>query len=139
MQAGFCCLESGLSRTKNSINVAIKNLSNFAISSRVFWLVGFAMMYGASWNGLVGSEGFAFNESDPWRLAFFVYQFMFCGTCATIVSGAVGERMSFVGYLIATVLVAAFIYPVVGHWMRARPDSGPAGWLADLGFIDFAG
>ncbi len=140
MQAGFCCLERGLSRTKNNIDVvAIEPLLGFAISSSMFWLVGFAMTFGPSWHGIVGGGGIAFDATDPGSLTFFVFQLMLCATCAAIVSGAVAERMTFPGYLVVTALVAALIYPVVGHWMWARPDFGLAGWLATLGFIDFAG
>lgn len=141
MQAGFACLESGSVRTKNSINVAAKNFADFCVSSAVFWLFGFAVMFGASYAGLLGTTEFLFNDtSSPWLMAFFIFQLGFCGTAATIISGAVAERMRFFGYLVITFILSGLIYPVVGHWVwgsAARIGSG--GWLEDLGFIDFAG
>jgi ammonium transporter len=141
MQAGFCCLESGLVRSKNSINVAFKNFVDFLLSSALFWVFGFALMFGASQNGLIGTTGFFFDgEGTPWLLAFFIFQMMFCGTATTIISGAVAERMRFSGYLIVATIVAGLIYPVIGHWAWGGAESGTAsGWLAAIGFIDFAG
>ena len=85
MQAGFCCLESGSVRSKNSINVAAKNFADFCISAGVFWMIGFGLMFGASHNGLFGTESFLFSLADPESAAFFVFQLMFCGTATTIV------------------------------------------------------
>jgi len=141
MQAGFACLETGLVRAKNSINVAIKNLVDFCASSLIFWCVGFGLMFGASASGWVGTSGFFFNWSlTPETTILFLFQLVFCGTATTIVSGAVAERMRFSGYLMVTVVIATLIYPVTGHWTWAESSSGsPGGWLKDLGFIDFAG
>jgi Amt family ammonium transporter len=141
MQAGFCCLESGLVRSKNSINVAFKNFVDFLLSSALFWMFGFALMFGASQGGLFGTTGFFFGgEGTAWLLAFFIFQMMFCGTATTIISGAVAERMRFSGYLIVATLVAGLIYPIIGHWVWGGAESGTAsGWLAAMGFIDFAG
>ena len=141
MQAGFCCLESGLVRSKNSINVAFKNFVDFLLSSAIFWVFGFALMFGASQAGFIGTVGFFFGgEGTPWLLAFFVFQMMFCGTATTIISGAVAERMRFSGYLIVATIVAGLIYPFVGHWVWGGAESGTAsGWLGAMGFIDFAG
>ena len=141
MQAGFCCLESGLVRAKNSVNVAIKNLADFCVSSCVFWIFGFAIMFGASYQGVMGTSHFFFNAvTQPWLIAFFLFQLVFCGTAITIISGAVAERMRFSGYLIVAVIVSGFIYPVIGHWVWGGAESGAAtGWLARQGFIDFAG
>src|SRR5262245_46651354 len=134
MQAGFCCLESGLVRSKNSINVAIKNLVSFLLSSAIYWVLGFAVMFGASESGLFGTTGFLFGaEGTAWLLTFFIFQMMFCGTATTIISCAVAERMRFAGFLITASIVAALVYPVFGHWAWG------GGWLAALGFIDFAG
>ena len=141
MQAGFLCLESGKIRTKNSINVAAKNLSDFILSSILFWCVGFGIMFGYSSSGYFGATEFFFGaEHSPWQFSFFLFQMMFCGTTATLVSGAVAERMSYFGYLIVTVLLCAIIYPFVGHWAWASLyDPGNSGWLEKLGFVDFAG
>ena len=141
MQAGFCCLESGLVRSKNSINVSIKNFADFCVSAAIFWIVGFGLMFGASVGGFFGTDGFFFNQhADPWLMAFFLYQLVFCGTATTIISGAVAERMRFAAYIVVAILVAAIIYPVVGHWAWGGVISGEAtGWLAKRGFIDFAG
>ncbi|MCF2947256.1 ammonium transporter [Paraglaciecola aquimarina] len=141
MQAGFLCLETGKIRSKNSINVAAKNISDFILSTIVFWLFGFALMFGDSYNGWFGTSEFFFGEENtPYQISFFVFQLMFCGTAATLLSGAVAERMTFVGYLWITVILAAFIYPIAGHWAWAsffNPEN--LGWLQKLGFVDFAG
>lgn len=140
MQAGFAMVESGFTRAKNAGNIIMKNLMDFASGSLVFWLVGFAIMFGIDKSGLFGWSGFLTNEagfahlelSIP-LLAFLLFQTVFCATAATIVSGAMAERTKFVSYLIYSVVISAVIYPVVGHWVWG------GGWLAERGFIDFAG
>ena len=142
MQAGFLCLESGLTRRKNSINVAVKNLADFCLTTVVFWLFAFGLMFGASWHGWIGASEFSldFLNIDPFYGSFFIFQAMFCGAAVTIMSGAAAERMKFSSYLIATFVVSAVIYPVVGHWSWAGLDTGDAnGFLNSLGFVDFAG
>lgn len=142
MQAGFLCLESGRIRSKNSINVAAKNISDFIISTAIFWLFGFGIMFGNSVTGLFGSSDFFFGEHNtPWQISFFIFQMMFCGTAATLTSGAVAERMTFIGYLAITVVLNSIIYPVTGHWAWSSiyGVSEQKGWLESLGFIDFAG
>ena len=140
MQAGFMSLEAGMARAKNSINVAIKNFSDFLISACCFWIAGFAFMFGPSYHGLIGTAGFVLNSSDNWVLVFFIFQVMFAGTSATIVSGAVAERIRFSGYLISTVMISILIYPVFGHWAWGSALTGTdRGWLEALGFTDFAG
>ena len=142
MQAGFLCLESGLSRSKNSINVALKNVADFAIAVSLFWAFGFALMFGASFGGWVGSSDFLVpvgHGADPGYAAFFLFQAMFCATAATIVSGAVAERMRFSAYLVIAALVGGLIYPVFGHWAWGGALNDGSGWLADRGFVDFAG
>jgi Amt family ammonium transporter len=142
MQAGFLALEAGLTRTKNAINVAIKNLADFAISTVVFWSFGFAIMFGGTFGGWLGTDTFflSFDETQAWPTVFFTFQVMFCGTAVTILSGAVAERLRFGIYLLLAVLVAGFTYPVFGHWAWNGLDVGEAnGWLAELGFVDFAG
>ena len=126
MQAGFSCLESGLVRTKNNscINVASKNFADFCLSSVLFWLFGFALMFGAI-NGWFGTSGFLFGDTaNPWMMAFFIFQLGFCGI-TTIVSGAVAERMRFSGYLVAATIISAVILS------RPSSDIGPgAVWPA---------
>ena len=141
MQAGFLCLESGLVRSKNSINVAAKNITDFTISSTIFWAVGFAIMFGDSVSGLFGTSYFFFgDDASPLLITTFLFQMMFCGTAATLVSGAVAERMSYTGYIIVTTTITLLIYPWVGHWAWAGIISGTAtGWLELQGFVDFAG
>mgnify|MGYP001290119333 FL=1 len=142
MQAGFMCVESGLSRHKNSINVALKNAADFGVSVVVFWLFGFGLMFGKSFNGLFGTDLFMFATDISQYQTYFVFQAMFVATAATIISGAVAERLKFVGYLVMTVFATGIIYPIVGHWAWSSSYLGEAmnkGWLAALGFVDFAG
>ncbi|MDR2020839.1 MAG: ammonium transporter [Treponema sp.] len=140
MQAGFAMVESGLTRSKNSINVAIKNLTDYGISTMVFWIAGFGLMFGASLGGVLGSSFFLFNPSSTWPAVFLLFQAVFCSTSATIVSGAVAERMRFSSYIISTILLSALVYPVFGHWAWGGALEGTAsGWLAKRGFVDFAG
>jgi ammonium transporter, Amt family len=141
MQAGFCCLESGMVRSKNSVNVAMKNFADFCIASITFWVFGFAIMFGSSFFGVIGTTGFFFNNTeDAWSLTFFLFQLVFCGTATTIFSGAVAERMQFYGYLIVAFIISGLIYPVLGHWIWSGLAAGTKdGWLAGQGFIDFAG
>ena len=142
MQAGFMCLESGLSRSKNSINVALKNLTDFGIAVVVFWAFGFALMYGTSVSGLFGTKFFFFTTKVAGYQTYFVFQAMFVATAATIISGAVAERLKFYSYIIITFLASGFFYPIVGHWSWAFNFENPEekfGWLGQLGYLDFAG
>lgn len=138
MQAGFLMLEAGASRSSSAINVAMKNLIDFIIAAMMFYLVGFGLMFGLS-NGLVGMTLFAFEEVEPWVYTFFVFQLVFAGTAATIVSGAIAERTRIHAYFMIT-LVCSVIYPVAGHWTWGNLlISDNTAWLADMGFLDFAG
>ena len=148
MQAGFMCLESGIIRNKNNINVALKNVSDFGISIVSYWIIGYGIMFGASQNGLFGTNNFFFDPSGTSTsgpaMTFFIFQSMFCATAASIISGSVAERLKFNSYLIITALVGTIIYPVVGHWAWANSNDnfggdGTTGWLYDLGLLDFAG
>ncbi len=155
MQAGFMCMETGLSRHKNSINVALKNAADFGVSVVIFWIFGFGLMFGTSYNGFFGTDLFFFKTDKAEYMTYFVFQAMFVATAATIISGAVAERMKFNGYLIMTVLATGIIYPIVGHWawsssylskydsvdqlLVATGTIKTTGWLSDLGFVDFAG
>lgn len=142
MQAGFMCLEAGVTRRKNNINVAMKNIADFGVSTVIYWLFGYGLMFGASLGGWIGSSQFApdLGRENAWLASFVLFQIMFCGTAATIMAGAVAERMRFAGYLIVMVLIAGLTYPVFGHWAWNGGDtSQPLGWLERLGFLDFAG
>jgi Amt family ammonium transporter len=142
MQAGFLCLESGMTRTKNNINVALKNLSDFCVTTVMFWAFGYALMFGATHSGLIGSTDFFpnFEPFDSWQFTYFIFQVMFCGTAITIVSGASAERLTYTGYIFLTFVIAGFSYPIFGHWVWNGLNNGAAtGWLAELGFYDFAG
>ena len=144
MQAGFTALESGLVRSKNSINVAIKNFANFLVAASLFWLFGFGLMFGAGEGGVVGTSGFLLDSDSAFLTAFFLFQLGFIATATTLMSGAVAERMRFGGYLILATFVAAVTYPLFGHWawgdaQLVGASGGEDGWLKQLGFIDFAG
>ncbi len=146
MQAGFLLLESGLVRSKNSINVTVKNIVDFSISMIFFWAFGFAIMFGLSFHGIFGTGLFLFSTTGTSSIAmsdqsvFFLFQSMFCATAVTIVSGAVAERMYFKSYLIVVAIVSALVYPFFGHWVWGGILlGGTSGWLSELGFVDFAG
>ncbi|WP_168926747.1 ammonium transporter [Nitrincola schmidtii] len=134
MQAGFTALESGLTQAKNTINVAIKNITDFIAAILVFWLLGYTFMFGDSISGWIGIPKILDDSGDPSVYTYFVFQAVFAGTAATIVSGAVAERMRFMSYVLISVMVVAFVYPVSGHWIWNEE-----GWLAQMGFMDFAG
>ena len=141
MQAGFTALESGLVRSKNSINVAIKNFANFLVAASLFWLFGFGLMFGRSAGEAIGSSSYFFDSNSSYLVAFFLFQLGFIGTATTLISGAVAERMRFGGYVALTIFVAAVTYPIFGHWawQDRSLQGGSGGWLRDLGFMDFAG
>jgi len=142
MQAGFALVESGFTRAKNSVNIMMKNLMDFSMGTLAFWAVGFGLMFGASATGWFGTSGFFLSDfspdGDPWVLAFWMFQVVFCATAATIVSGAMAERTKFIGYLAYSLILSALIYPVFGSWAWGSLFNG-SGWLEGLGFIDFAG
>ncbi|MEM1251381.1 MAG: ammonium transporter [Cyanobacteria bacterium P01_H01_bin.21] len=140
MQAGFCCLESGLVRAKNSVNVAIKNLVDFCIASLIFSLVTFRLMFGTTAWGLIGTQIPLNHSWSAGDYSFFLFELTFCGTATTIVSGAVAERMRFWGYFVTAIILSALIYPIAGHWVWGGLwfETTP-GWLRQLQFHDFAG
>jgi Amt family ammonium transporter len=137
MQLGFSMVEAGFSRSKNTANILMKNMLDLCFGSILFWAIGFGIMFGPNLlGGLIGKPdlfGTAGWTGEIPSTAFLVFQTMFCATGATIVSGAVAERTKFHAYLFYCVLISAIIYPISGHWTWGR------GWLADLGFHDFAG
>lgn len=142
MQAGFALVETGFTRAKNAVNIIMKNVMDVGAGSLAFFLVGFGIMFGTSAGGWIGTDGFMLMEigdySLEWSYTFFFFQAVFAATAATIVSGAVAERTAFNAYLIFSIVITAFIYPVFGSWAWGSLFNG-SGWLEDLGFIDFAG
>jgi Amt family ammonium transporter len=145
MQAGFAMVESGLTRAKNSGNILMKNLMDFSAGAVAYWAIGWALMYGApSLGGFIGGNGFFLSYTEESMAAYgvdsmsaifrdWMFQVVFAATAATIVSGAMAERTQFKGYLIYSVFISGLIYPISGHWVWG------GGWLAELGFHDFAG
>jgi Amt family ammonium transporter len=138
MQAGFALVETGLTRAKNATNITMKNVMDFCFGAIVYWMIGWGFMYGADAMGFAGTDQFFRGPMDVtagagnfYRSWFF--QVVFAATSATIVSGAMAERTQFKSYLIYTCFISAFIYPISGHWVWG------GGWLANLGFHDFAG
>ena len=143
MQAGFAMVEAGFTRAKSAVNIMMKNLMDFSMGSIAFWAIGFGLMFGTTQTGWFGTSDFFLSgwegpDGDPWVLAFWMFQCVFAATAATIVSGAMAERTKFTGYLLYSVCVCAFIYPVFGSWAWGSLLNGN-GWLEGMGFIDFAG
>ncbi len=138
MQPGFALVESGLSRAKNSVNVIMKNFSDICIGSAVFWVFGYGLMFGTNTTGLFGTDLFMIQAGTPTRMLDIVYQMLFAATAATIVSGAVAERIRFVPYLIGAAVIMSFIYPIFGSWAWGGIGEN-VGWLSALGFVDAAG
>ncbi len=135
MQAGFAMVETGFTRAKNAGNIVMKNLMDFSIGTPVFWILGFGLMFAGS-GPLIGGLVFfvcGYYSSTFPTAAFLIFQTVFCATAATIVSGAMAERTKFSSYCIYSAVISAFVYPISGHWIWG------GGWLAQLGFHDFAG
>ncbi len=134
MQAGFAMVEAGFTRAKNSGNILMKNLMDFCIGTVVFILIGFSLLLGEDMMGLIGKPGFdIFSAYADFDFSNFVFNLVFCATTATIVSGAMAERTKFLSYCIYSGVISALIYPIEAHWIWG------GGWLAQLGFHDFAG
>lgn len=138
MQCGFLLLESGMVRSKNVINVILKNFTDIGLGSLGFWLFGFGLMFGANSTGWIGMSGFLPSGSDTGSTLNVVYQMMFAATAATIVSGAVAERFSFLPYITCAFFITTLIYPIFGSWAWGNSAEGQ-GWIAALGFHDAAG
>ena len=136
MQAGFSLCEAGLTRAKNTGNILMKNLMDFCIGTPIYWLVGFGIMFGGS-GALIGGfdplirGDYDFGSLPVW--CYVIFQTVFCATSATIVSGSMAERTNFKAYCVYSALISLIVYPISGHWIWG------GGWLADLGFHDFAG
>lgn len=133
MQIGFVCLESGLTRSKNNINVAAKNLTDFCLCIFLYGMLGYGLMFGASVYGLIGSDHFLFDFSGD-QLLRFIYHAVFAATAGTLLSGAVAERMTFRSYIVSICIICGLAYPTIGHWAWAE-----GGWLKNMGFYDMAG
>ncbi len=144
MNLGFAAVEAGFARAKNCVNILSKNFIVFAVSSLGFLVLGWGLMFGGS-NPFIGtshlsvlfSSDYSFYDNTltstvPFWGKFF-FELVFCGTAATIVSGAVAERVKYVSFIIFSFVLTAFIYPIVGHWVWG------GGWLSQLGFLDFSG
>lgn len=139
MQAGFALVEAGFTRAKNAGNIMMKNFLDFSAGTPIYFLIGYALMFGDDIGGFLGSSGFALSgatglEADgQWTLTFWFFQSVFAATAATIVSGAMAERTKFGTYILVSIVVTGLIYPISGHWAWG------GGWLSGMGFIDFAG
>jgi Amt family ammonium transporter len=134
MQAGFAMVETGFTRAKNSGNIIMKNLMDFCIGTVMFIFIGFSFLLGEDLVGLIGKPGFdIFTAYEDFDWSNFVFNLVFCATTATIVSGAMAERTKFLSYCIYSGVISALIYPIEAHWIWG------GGWLAQLGFHDFAG
>lgn len=134
MQAGFAMVETGFTRAKNAGNIIMKNLMDFCIGTVMFILIGFGLLLGEDLAGLIGRPGFdIFTAYESFDWSNFVFNLVFCATTATIVSGAMAERTKFLSYCIYSGVISALIYPIEAHWIWG------GGWLAQIGFHDFAG
>ncbi|MEG0385630.1 MAG: ammonium transporter [Solibacillus sp.] len=132
MHAGFAMVEAGFTRSKNAVNIIMKNFITISLGGIVYFLCGYAIMFGDTAGGFIGTSGFALNGVED--IGFFIFQAMFAATGATILSGAVAERTNIMAYIGVVVLMTLFVYPVVGHWIWSG-----SGWLTNIGFVDFAG
>ena len=134
MQAGFAMVETGFTRAKNAGNIIMKNLMDFCIGTVVFAVLGFGLMFGEDIGGFIGIPTFdLFTDYGAFDWPNFVFNLVFCATAATIVSGAMAERTKFLSYCIYSAIISLVIYPIEAHWIWG------GGWLAQMGFHDFAG
>ncbi len=136
MHAGFACVEAGMTQSKNTANIIMKNFMTIAIGSLCYYIIGYSLMYGTSLGGILGMPSIGIQGAGVDGLSlnvFWFFQAVFAATCATIVSGAVAERMKFGIYLGFCLVMCTVIYPVTGHWIWG------GGWLQSLGFSDYAG
>ncbi|MDX5152042.1 MAG: ammonium transporter [Acidiferrobacterales bacterium] len=138
MQAGFAFVESGMARSKNAVNVIMKNYTDVCFGTLIFWLFGYGLMFGANESGWIGTDHFMLHSATSQELGFLFFQTMFAATAATIASGAVAERTRYWPYIIGSMVITGVIYAVYGSWAWGSHYDG-TGWLAEMGFIDFAG
>jgi ammonium transporter, Amt family len=134
MQAGFALLESGLTRTKNSVNVLMKNYTDMTFGAVIFWALGYGLMFGTNNSGFIGTSGFLPNGATGGINAHLIFQMVFASTASTIMSGSVAERTSYWSYILCTIILTGIIYPISGSWIWSS-----GGWLAKMDFHDFAG
>ena len=136
MQPGFALVEAGFTRSKNTANILMKNFVDFMVGSFLFWMIGFGLMHGAN-NGFIGGlhlfDWSFIGDSNVPAECTLIFQTVFCATAATIVSGGMAERTKFSMYVLISIIISVLIYPIEGHWTWG------GGWLAELGFHDFAG
>ena len=136
MQPGFALVEAGFTRSKNTANILMKNFVDFMVGSFLFWMIGFGLMHGVN-NGFIGGlhlfDWSFIGDSNVPAECTLIFQTVFCATAATIVSGGMAERTKFSMYVIISIIISVFIYPIEGHWTWG------GGWLSELGFHDFAG
>lgn len=138
MQLGFLLLEGGMVRSKNTINVILKNFTDVGLGSIGYFLIGYGLMYGANQTGWFGTSDFFPKISGTPDALNILFQILFAATAATIVSGAVAERFSFIPYVCGAFFITLFVYPIFGSWVWGGTDDSP-GWLAAMGFYDMAG
>lgn len=138
MQAGFALLESGMARSKNAVNVIMKNYCDMCFGALIFWLVGYGIMFGNNPTGWIGTDHFFLINQQPIDYSWMFFQCMFAATAATIVSGAIAERTQFWPYILGSIIITGFIYTIYGSWAWGSLYKG-SGWLKEMGFIDFAG
>lgn len=150
MNAGFGMLETGFCRQKNAVNILSKNLIVFALATLAYWAIGFSLMYGTGSTGFLGSGGWFLSSTDPTTYGLeegvgltisvsFLFQAAFAGTAATIVSGAVAERIKFIDFVLFSLLLTGILYPISGHWVWGGGMLSEIGFLGGAGFSDFAG
>ena len=136
MHPGFALCEAGFTRSKNTVNILMKNFVDFMLGSLLFFFVGFGFMFGSEGAGFIGAPNWgdlSFYKGELPVEGFLIFETVFCATAATIVSGAMAERTKFSMYLIYSAVISLFVYPIEGHWTWG------GGWLSQLGFHDFAG
>ena len=138
MQAGFAMLESGMVRAKNTVNVLMKNYTDMCFGGIAFWMVGYGLMFGSNPSGWLGVDHFFVGQDHDVDYGVLFFQMMFAATAATVVSGALAERVRYPSYIIGSIVITALIYPVFGSWAWGSLYAG-SGWLKAMGFIDFAG
>lgn len=138
MQAGFALLEAGSCRSKNTVNVIMKNFTDTAAGAIIFYIIGYGLMFGTNSTGWFGTDHFLPSTQNPNEILMLLFQMMFASTAATIISGAIAERAKFFVYIALATFITGFVYPIFGSWSWGG-YYGTDGWLKQMGFIDFAG